>query len=470
MREFIYEVAFLSDIVLPATSNTQGNIQQLDFIAGSNFLGMVAREYDKFEDSFNIFHSGKVRFGDATLLYNGKETYKMPLSYFHKKLDEQKIYNHHKLDPKIDFKSEDNGGLGQLKQKRNGYITKDLETVFIDYTYAQKSSYNKKDRKSLDGSMFGYSAMRKGLQWRFSIKVDESIKPRDLELLKKSIIGQKRLGKSKSAQYGLVDIRFIKEQNIEVQKPDNLNEVILYAKSRVALIDSEGNPSYDLKYLCNGLEYKDENDKLISKIDYTKSQIKTSTFTPYNGAMQTKTYERVCMNKGSVIVLNNVTDKQLAEIQKSVGAYLSEGFGEVLVNPSFLNKYSFPLIKKERKKQEEKKEAIKSDLALFLNQREDAKQDKLNILNKVDKFILDNKALYTKIKPSQWGKIRSICTSGDDGFKEEIEDYISNGVKKWEEKQIKTLLQDEYTLEFIKLLSIQMPKQKDTKKEQKDGN
>ena len=462
MREFIYEVAFLSDIVLPATSNTQGNIEQLDFIAGSNFLGMVARNYKEFEDSFDIFHSGKVRFGDGHILHGGKESCKMPLSYFFDKGKEETLYNHHLIE---DFKVFD-----QLKQKRNGYITQDLESVFIDYTYTQKSAYDKKDRKSLDGSMFGYSAMRKGLKWRFSIKIDESIKPKDLKLLKETIVGQKRLGKSKSAQYGLVDIRFIKEQVAKEQNAKSLKEVVIYAKSRIALVDKEGNPTYDLKYLCDGLEYKDEKDNLISKIDYPKSQIKTSTFTPYNGAMQTKTYERVCINKGSVIVLNNVTKEQLAEIQKGIGAYLSEGFGEVLIDPSFLNAYSFPLIKKEKKKQEDKTVEIKSDVAKFLRQREDAKQNKLNILNKVDDFIKNNKALYTKIKPSQWGKIRSICTSREDNFKEQIEAYISHGVKKWEEKQIQKLLEVSNNLEFIKLLSIQMPKQKDAKKEPKDEN
>ncbi|RLA78784.1 MAG: hypothetical protein DRG78_14280, partial [Epsilonproteobacteria bacterium] len=98
MKELVFQVEFISDIVLPATSNTEGNIEQLDFIPGSNFLGMVASKYDEFQKrrtSFDIFHSGKVRFGDATLLKNGKQTYKMPLSYFHEKLDDSKIFNHH---------------------------------------------------------------------------------------------------------------------------------------------------------------------------------------------------------------------------------------------------------------------------------------------------------------------------------------------------------------------------------------
>lgn len=87
MASDLFEVEFLSDIVLLATSNTEGSSVDLDFIPGSNFLGMVAREYDKFEDSFAVFHSGKVRFGDATILQENRPTYKAPLSYFHQKLD-----------------------------------------------------------------------------------------------------------------------------------------------------------------------------------------------------------------------------------------------------------------------------------------------------------------------------------------------------------------------------------------------
>jgi len=439
MRELVYEIEFLSDIVLPATSNTEGNIEQLDFIAGSNFLGMVAKNYAKFENSFNIFHSGAVKFGDATLLKDAKRTYKMPLSFFHEKADDKTLYNHHTI--------EDFSKFTQLKQKRNGYITQDLEVFYIDYNYSQKSAYDKDKRRSKDSSMFGYSAMKKGLKWLFSIRVDDNkISPKDFELLKESIKGTKRLGKSKSAQYGLVEIRTsnIALSTPKVQMQDN---TILYLNSRIALVDESGNPTYDLTYLFNGL--KDEN------IEYSKCQLKTSTFTPYNGARQTKDYERVCINKGSVIVLNNV---KIEDIPHFVGAYQSEGFGQILVNPSFLSQEKFSFIELKNKKDNAEKQVIKSDLSKFLKQRENTKQEKLDILNRVDDFIGTNKSLYKKIKPSQWGKIRSICTSGEADFKDEIREYISHGVKEWDNKQIETLLQDNYSLEFIKLISIQMPK------------
>lgn len=44
MRTINFKVTFLSDIVLNASSNTEGNIEILDYITGASFLGMVAKK------------------------------------------------------------------------------------------------------------------------------------------------------------------------------------------------------------------------------------------------------------------------------------------------------------------------------------------------------------------------------------------------------------------------------------------
>ncbi|MFA7083895.1 MAG: hypothetical protein WC141_05095 [Arcobacteraceae bacterium] len=453
MKELIYQVEFLSDIVLPSTSNNEGNISQLDFIPGSNFLGMVASRYSEFKDSFNIFHSGAVKFGDATILKEGKPTYKMPLSYFHKKLDDKVIYNHH-LIKEDEFKC-----LGQLKQLRNGYITKDKEVVNIQYNYSQKSAYDRDNRRSLEGSMFGYSAMQSGTVWQFSIKIKDTITLDDLELLKKSIIGKKRLGKSKSAQYGLVEIKQIGQtQNIEEK---NSTKLVLYANSRLALTTECGNPTYDLKYLFEGL--KDEN------IDYSKCQIRTSTFTPYNKVRQTKDYQRVCINKGSVIVLKDISHNKIPNF---VGAYLSEGFGELLVNPSFLDEYSLEL-KKEFTTEDKKEELVNTQIiSKFLQQKEAMKKEKLDLGKEVFDFIDKNKNSYSKKMNAQWGAIRSLCSKeSSTTIYKAVEEYISKGVAqaKWEGSKRSLLLtaikESENALEFTKLLSMQMPKIKENKEQ-----
>ena len=440
MKKLAFQVTFLSDVVLPASSNTEGNVVYLDFIPGSNFLGMAAKHYGEFTNSFDLFHSGKVRFGDAHLLVNNTVTYKMPLSYFHEKLDDSTLYNHHLIEDFTSFK--------QLKQKRVGYITSDNDLVYIDHNYTQKSAYDKEHRRSKEGSMFGYQALQAGTKWYFTIRYSEDTSSEDIALLKKYLVGTQRLGKSKSAQYGLVEITAvepIKEQDINDKSADM---ALLYLRSRVALLDENGFVTLDPRYLAKDL-----------KIDYGKTQIKTTSFTPYNGAMQTKSYEKVCLEKGSVIVVENLTSSQKEEIERGVGAYLSEGFGEVLINPSFLQKTRFSLKKITRENvQSQEKEPV-TDLAKFLKQKKQKRDEKLKILQEVDAFIAKHGSLYRNIKPSQWGKIRSICTAGELNFKEEIREYISNGTKKWENDQIGRLLDNEHGLEFIKLLSIQMPKQ-----------
>ena len=452
MQKLVFQVEFKSDIVLPASSNTEGNIAQLDFIPGSNFLGMVAKNYDKFSNSFDIFHSGKVRFGDATLLSKeGQELYKMPFSFFHPKLEEERIFHHHFLEP------EQRKELGQLKQMRSGYISADvsngLTVKYINYNYAQKSAYDSTKRRSKTSSMYGYRAIEAGTKWQFVVKVDECINEEDIKRIRETLVDSTRLGKSKSSQYGQIEIN---ERGTvsDVSSNEEDDKVILYAKSRIALVDDKGNPTYDLNCLFDGVE-----------IDYPKCQIRTSTFTPYNGAMQTKTYERLVIEKGSVIVLKSLTDKQKKELESGVGLYLAEGFGELLVNPSFLmQKEELSLFKKEKKAKEiDKRKYLEPNSRYntvnFLINRHNTECETLDLVDEVTEFIKENKVLYSNIKNAQWGTIRSICSSNTKRFRKDIREYVSSGKVEWKERQIDELLDEKHNLTFIKLVAMQMPKE-----------
>ena len=490
MRELRFEITFKSPIILQASSNTQGKMSSLDFIPGSAFLGMVASRYSDFSDPFKIFHSGAVKFCDAAPIKDGKEFFKIPLSYFHEKLDGSKIYNHHLLS------REESEKFTQLKQMRSGYINDEKEKLSLKYEYSQKSAYDKERRRSMDSQMYGYEAFMAGMKWRFSVKFDANVSKDDINRARETLERSTRLGKSKSAEYGAVEIKFIGENTDEIQSftpPEGYTFV--YAKSRLALIDENGNPSYDVKYILPNLD--------ANNVDYEKTQIRISNFTPYNGARATKDYERACINKGSVIALKELTDKQVAELKNGVGAYLSEGFGEVLINPWFLNggdaKNNPIEFQKEAETEHSTKEIpIQSDLAKFLKQKQTTKDQALEIAERVADFIKSHKDKFSKISKSQWGAIRSICkevavsdkvlndkddeignqttAEKNENIAGQISKFMRNGVRSvnWDcEKRndesvlvkggcgdtlVKEVASDPCPLKFALLLSMQMPK------------
>ncbi len=454
-----FKVTFLSDIVLNSSSNTEGNIETLDYITGASFLGMVAKNYDKFDNTFDIFHSANVRFGEATPLFKNKPTYKAPFCFFAPKLDSDKkeVKNNHFIDYSNQTELDK-----QYKQVRNGYITSTLDYLHLEYNYSQKSSYDKKNRKSKDSSMFGYKAIKKGTTWKFSIKFDNIDEKAQNQVIE-NILGEKYLGKSKTSQYGKIlieELKDFKEENLENL---NLSETTyVYINSTLALFDENGMPTFEPTIENLGLKN--------ASIDWEKTQIRTKKFTPYNFKRQTNDYTRLVIEKGSVIALKNASNEDINILKNGIGAYLNEGYGEVLINPSFLLKEgSFSLNKIEKKNQEEEiiEEKVDNTLISFLQNRKESKNIIYILGEKVQIFINENKGKFDTVSKSQWGQIRMIVQFHKDDYKSEILEFITKekdkvtAKKHWEKGFVflKNILEKE-NIEFIKLLSMMMPKVK----------
>ena len=98
-----------------------------------------------------------------------------------------------------------------------------------------KSAQDRDKRKSKDSQMFGYFSLKAGSEWTFIID-DQTGKYTDE--IKHILEGKHRIGRSRSAEYGLVEIRFEKEIQTESSKSLN-GELIIYAKSNLAFINEE---------------------------------------------------------------------------------------------------------------------------------------------------------------------------------------------------------------------------------------
>ena len=219
----------------------------------------------------------------------------------------------------------------------------------------------------------------------------------------------------------------------------------LYVKSRLVLTDSEGNFTAIPTIENLGLEG--------GEIDWQKTFIRTSAYTPFNFARETKEYTRVCINKGSVITVKNCK----GNLPHRIGAFVSEGFGEILVNPKFLEPKHPPLQSFEQDEARKETKAYDQTLIDFLKKRKEDTDRKFDVASEVQQS-------YQKLigpSKSQWGEIRAIASiaKNRDDLLQRINEYISKGVakKQWEGKKeflLKAIKDSQDPIAFTKLLAM----------------
>lgn len=433
-----FKCKLLTDVVLNSSLATEGNMQSLDFIPGSNFLGIVAKElYTKAnKETFDIFHSEKVLFGDALISENDRLSYAMPFSLFQDKLENKitdTFWVHHKLrDFKRDEMPKDkNDDFRQLKQHRSGYFNTENKYIKkVEKSFSLKSAYNRAERRSDDGKMFGFDAIQKGQKFIFSVIFnDEAL----IEKITNALTGNHFIGKSKTAQYGQVFIEILENEKEPKPFPDGKtiknNKLVIYAESRLCFLDKEyGNPSFQ----------PTPKDFEIEKDDFTWNacQIRTGSYSPWNTKRNTPDSQRNFIERGSVFVIENVGEIDIDKLPKQVGEYENEGFGRVIYNPEFLEyeeagiwKFEWkkePEADKNEKKRTEKikqrierLEKLKQNTLLgnFVKAKAIEENKELEIGEKIIKVFnsKDGKTLSDpKITKSQWGAIRTKATYAKD--------------------------------------------------------
>ena len=470
MKTLKFKCTLLSDVILNQKAASEGANNTLDFIPGSNFLGIVAAKYAEFgDDAVEVFHSGKVRFGDAHPVCKGHEgmrTLRVPASMYYPKLKKasEVCYIHHEYKRKNDHEG---GKPQQLKQCRQGFYAFDGDAGYKAETaknYALKSAYDRVARRSKDSQMFGYEALDKGAEFYFSVEADTD------ELvgnIRGNLVGRHNIGRSRTAQYGLVLIEDkcndrecnFSEVQSRPQKADGV--VTVYADGRLIFLDESGEPTFRPTAKDLGLD--------SGEIDWKRSQIRTFQYAPWNGKRMTRDADRCGIEKGSVFVVTGCKTQDLKS--QYVGVYRNEGFGRVIYNPEFLDaadgatngQAKFKLEDGEKEAKETKKPTLipaekinNSPLLKYINHAIRTKEEDEYIRKEVNEFVGKNEKNFEGGRfASQWGAIRTIAMQYKDGkvIKDKLfvqaEDkkncgYLVHGVAKdkWDKCGCKKALED----------------------------
>lgn len=414
MKKLRFKCTLLSDVVLNTSAATEGEQTSLDFIPGNNFLGIVAAGYDKYSptEQMEIFHSGKVRFGDAHPALHDSlfRSLHVPATLFYPKgkYAWEECYAFQSYSRKEDIRV--NGKPMQLKQCRNGFYVFQNGTgssVSVAKSFAIKSAYDRDNRRAKDSQMFGYESIDKGQEFLFEVEVDNE----DLaDRIEAALVGIHHIGRSRTAQYGLAEIKKFNFYEIPTEhEPISTidgDRVAVYADSRLIFLNEEdGQPTFQPTAKQLGL---------IGEIDWNVSQIRTFQYAPWNGKRQTRDADRCGIEKGSVFFVKTRT---IPADSKYVGSYNSEGFGKVIYNPYFLSskgengKALYQILKSGVAKTTTSKLPLGGSplLDYIAASRKDFETEG-NIAEKVNDFVADYGRLFKGASfASQWGRIRKIA-------------------------------------------------------------
>lgn len=426
MKRLKFSCHLLTDLIITADASTEGYKKSLDYIPGSKFLGIVAKKlYDveNAEKTLSLFHNGAVRYGDARPLIGSTASLKIPFSWYHIKgqpLSEQ-VFIHHLLT-KETLSTLRQDKL-QLKQARSGYFSVDShEYADLDQEFSLKSAYDEEKRKSKDGQMFGYFSLPGSTSCHFSVDVEIDDLAKDVI---EALIGQHQIGRSRSAEYGLVQIDFVGEEAVPETRKLAKGEAVLYAASNWCFYNEHGQTTAQ----PTAQQLLGLNPSIKASVLWEKSQVRSRNYQIWNGKRHSKDADRQIIERGSVIIIQLEDEVEVNIERNKIGAHKNEGFGEVLINPDFLISSNEQLLFHLRKgefgtcQKFVLQKSISDTLVIdVLKHRKNTQGVDTDVNKLVNEFVTKYKKDFSGLSKSQWGTIRNLAKNA--GSIENFEEYV----------------------------------------------
>lgn len=336
----VFRIDLLDDVILSLDSATAGQHRSLDFIPGSVLLGVVARHYERFAArgiAWDVFHSGRVRFGNAYPLVEGQPTVPVPLSWQTPKYpDEIEDAAPDGVSLVRDASVEATPAREQWEQLRGGFVSTGFRLAQVEKRYRRMTAIDRERRgHSRTAHLFGYEAIAAGQSFWFELDVDGDPVIAD-DIARCLTDGEIRLGKSRGAEFGRARVSTFagNAPSRSGAVTEGAGCVLVHALSDLAFIDrTTGTPS---------ARPTPEDFGLAGwSLDLSRSFIRTRRYSPYNAHRRSFDGERLVVTMGSVLrfergdgpALDENAMARLRDLERSgVGLHRQEGLGAVAIN------------------------------------------------------------------------------------------------------------------------------------------
>lgn len=375
--------------------------------------------------------SNSLRFGDARPSIDGLPSQKVPLLWMTAKGNEKNpkgaaIYLSHKLGV-TDWEAI-TAKEGQLKQIREGFFSAETETFFKPtHSFYLKSAYDSQKRRANDGQMFGYHVLPAGSKWQFDVVADNE---QELKIATKALTGTQRIGRSRSAEFGLVMIEPFEDVTLldlfTIQ--EKRNEVLLFAQSNICFLNKFGQNVLvpDAEMLQ---DFGFPPDSTISP----KSKVRYRLYQSWNSKRFNRDHDRQIVEAGSVFIIRLPDNAPAFEVPPFIGSFQNEGFGAIQIDPEFLKSSSILLDFKLNGDSEIQEKFVEKQtpnhyypdvetadtktaneqLLSLLKQRLKRHIQYQDVDGVVNDFVKKNAMLFEQVLPSQWGVLRNVANGSN---------------------------------------------------------
>lgn len=336
------------DCVFSERAATEGGHRGLDHVPGAAILGAVAsRVYGSGRvggaDAFTLFHSGRVHFGNGLpLADDGRPGLPVPLCWHYKKGDKPSRDNRLLPGKVFPLSPEHIDAEQQTEQMRSGYVTPGGEWLRPKRSLRLKTAIDPDKGSAEQGALFGYEGLNAGQRFAARITWDANLPEPLVDTLRRAIPATLLLGRSRSAEYGLVEI----EQQ-DLPEPDAPTDstpdwagtpdtgfqqrLVLWAVSDLAPVDEQGMPTLHPLPQWLGLP----EGRLVTETSF----IRARRYSPWNSHRRGPDLERQVISQGSVLVFDleqKPSEAQCLRLADGIGLYREAGLGQVLLDPALL--------------------------------------------------------------------------------------------------------------------------------------
>ncbi|HIF9188838.1 TPA: hypothetical protein ACX6PH_001808 [Photobacterium damselae] len=320
-----YRLTTIDPVILSQSTATTNNHQGLDYIPGSAMLGLVASKlYNGLteQESWQVFHSGAVQFGNAYADINGEVCLPLPASWHYVKGQKAELDGRLSTDV-VNHAHGDVDSTKQYKQCRSGYVSSSGFMASIQQGMVTKTALERTGSVK-EGSLYCYTYIDKNQSFIGAIECADASQRQSIAQV---LTGDLRLGRARGSEFGRVRVELLESITpYSVRESDTLT---LWCISDCQCIDALGLPTYTpaLSELVAGA---------TGTLNREKSFIRSHKVTRFNQARGGFDSEQLVIAKGSVLVFDDVsiTQAQLEQLRDTgIGLNRQQGLGSVMINP-----------------------------------------------------------------------------------------------------------------------------------------